>query len=113
MDLPCKGNGTVNTQFPHDFFDLNRDHCIPVPLQGTHNSLNRNPGRRSKTRLPRAGIRIPFGETKSTGKIPNLDDQFLSPERQRCEAFLGEVFGLEFSKFFSFVCCKPTHTGIA
>jgi hypothetical protein len=58
MDLPCKGNGTINTWF----FDLNRDHCVPVPLQGSHNPLNRNPGRRSKTSLPWASIRIPFGE---------------------------------------------------
>ena len=38
--------------FRHQLFDPNREHCIPVPLQGTCNSLNRHPGRRSKTRLP-------------------------------------------------------------
>ena len=52
MDLPCKGNGTDDTQFRHHFFDPKRDHCVTVPLQGSCNSLNRDPGRRSETRLP-------------------------------------------------------------
>ena len=33
---------------------------VPLPLQGKSMFLTGDPGRRSKTRLPRAGIRSPF-----------------------------------------------------
>ena len=61
-DLPCKGNGTVNTQFP--LHCLNRITIIafPCPFRAPTIALNRNPGWRSMTRWPWAGIRIPFRE---------------------------------------------------
>jgi hypothetical protein len=66
----CHCIGVFSDAVSLSFHRTREEHCVFVPLQalqGTHNPLNRNPGGRSKTHFPWAGIRIPFGE--KWGKI--------------------------------------------